>query len=264
MTYTVPAVESAVRLLNYLKTRGGWGSSLSEACGELKIARSTGFNILKTLERNGLVEFDPQSKRYELGWALASLGAAVSEQKSFVVTARPFLRELGRDTGLTCVLAQRVEDQLVIVHKEESSNDIRVTATVGERYPVAAGAIGKALMGQMTDAEVLSYIERRGLTRHTETSVVAAEGFLSELTLTREKGFATSHEEYVPGVNVVAAPIRCGGQPLVLAIAALGLVPSLPAARFDEYGRRVAHVAHQISCALGGAVPGPTDRCLRA
>jgi IclR family acetate operon transcriptional repressor len=251
LAYNVPAVETAIRLLNSLKAAGGGGKSLAEACDELKIARSTGFNILKTLERHGLVEFDPRSKRYELGWALASLGAAVSEQKSFVVTARPFLRELGRETGLTCVLAQRDGDQLVMVHKEESSNDIRVTATVGERYPIAAGAIGKALMAQMGEDEVLDYLARKGLARHTDTSVVEDREFLDELARVRRRGFATSREEYVRGVNVVAAPVSGGGAAPPLAIAALGLAASLPAERFGAYAERVAEVARRVSLALG-------------
>jgi len=252
LAYSVPAVEAAIRLLNCLSTSGGRGKSLAEACDELAIARSTGFNILKTLERHGVVEFDPHSKRYELGWALARLGAAVSEQKSFVVTARPLLRELGRETGLTCVLAQRVEDQLIMVHKEESSNDIRVTATVGERYPLAAGAIGKALMAQMSDEEVRSYIARKGLPGHTATSVVEPDLFLEELAAVRAGGYATSREEYVRGVNVVASPVPVGGGLSALAIAALGLVSSLPEERFPECGPQVARAAHGISLALGG------------
>ncbi|HSH69344.1 MAG TPA: IclR family transcriptional regulator C-terminal domain-containing protein, partial [Deferrisomatales bacterium] len=104
----------------------------------------------------------------------------------------------------------------------------------------------------MDEEEVQSYIARNGLPPHTATSVVEVREFLKELAAVRKRGFATSREEYIRGVNVVAAPVPAGGAVGALAIAALGLVDSLTTERFEEYGRRVASVARGISLALGG------------
>ncbi len=252
MAYSVPAVETAIKLLNHLSVHGG-DKSLAELCDGLDVPRSTGFNVMKTLEKHGFVASDPVSKRYRLGWVLISLGAQASEQTSFVEVVRPYLEELGEETGLTCVLAQRLGDHLLMVDKVETSHDIRVTATVGRHYPLGAGAIGKALLAQESDEEVLAYIERRGLPAFTPRSITGTDAFMRELAENRLRGYACSGEEYVGGVNVVAAPISDGRGPTGLAVAVLGLTSSLPAQRFEEFGQKVMDVAGRILAARGSS-----------
>ena len=249
LAYSVPAVETAIKLLDHLRSHGG-DKSLADLCDTLGIPRSTGFNVMKTLEKHGFVTSDTTSKRYRLGWALIALGAQASEQTSFAEVVRPYLEELGGDTGLTCVLAQRLGDHLMIVDKVETSNDIRVTATVGRHYPLGAGAIGKALLAFESDEEVMAYIERRGLPAFTPYSITSADEFLRDLAETRSRGYARSREEYVGGVNVVGSPIFSSNGRADLTIAALGLTSSLPPERFEEFGLRVVGAARRISAAL--------------
>lgn len=257
MPYSVPAVETAIKLLNYLKANAQSQKSLAEACNTLGIPRSSGFNIMKTLEKHGFVRFDGESKRYSLGWALVELGTKASEQMNYVEVVRPYLRALGRDTGLTCVLAQRAEDQLMMLDKVESSNDIRVTATVGQLYPLSAGALGKALMAYLTEAEIRSYVARCGLPPFTPNAITDAELLRRELAEVRRIGFAKSLEEYVRGVNVVASPIFDASGGVSLTVAALGLTSALPVESIEEFGRKVLDTARQMTAALGGVWRGP-------
>lgn len=256
MSYAVPAVETAIRLLNYLKTNAQSQKSLAEACDVLGIPRSSGFNIMKTLEKHGFVRFDDESKRYSLGWALIELGARASEQMSYVEVARPYLRALGRETTLTCVLAQRAGDQLLILDKVESSNDIRVTATIGQLYPLSAGALGKSLMAYLTEEEVRAYVASHDLPPFTPNAITDVEVLLRELARVRRCGFATSLEEYVRGVNVVASPVFDASARVVFTVAALGLTSALPVEQIEEFGNKVVSIARQITNALGGAWQG--------
>jgi len=257
VSYSVPAVETAIKLLNYLKADAQGQRSLAEVCDALDIPRSSGFNIMKTMEKYGFVRFDNDSKRYSLGWALVELGARASEQMSYVEVLRPYLRALGRATGLTCVLAQRAGDNLIMLDKVESSNDIRVTATVGQLYPLAAGALGKVLMAYLDVEAIQSYVARRGLPRATQNAITDVGVFLEELVEVRRVGFAKSFEEYVRGVNVVASPIFDSAGRVELAVAALGLTSALPVEQVEEFGSKVLTVARQMTSALGGAWRGP-------
>ncbi len=261
MSYSVPAVETAIKLLNYLKANAQGQKSLAEVCDALDIPRSSGFNIMKTMEKYGFVKFDNDSKRYSLGWALVELGTKASEQMNYIEVVRPYLRALGRDTGLTCVLAQRAADQLMMLDKVESSNDIRVTATVGQLYPLAAGALGKVLMAYLDAEEIQSYVARCGLPHATQNAITDAEVFLGELAEVRRVGFAKSFEEYVRGVNVVASPIFDPSGRVELTVAALGLTSALPTERVEEFGGKVLTVAQQMTSALGGAWRGPVPQC---
>ncbi|MCL5264350.1 MAG: IclR family transcriptional regulator [Chloroflexi bacterium] len=257
MAYSVPAVETAIKLLNYLKANAHSQKSLAEVCDALGIPRSSGFNIMKTLEKHGFVKFDNDSKRYSLGWAMVELGTKASEQMNYVEVVRPYLRTLGRETSLTCVLAQRAGDQLLILDKVESSNDIRVTATVGQLYPLAAGALGKVLMAYLSSKDIESYLARYGLPSVTQNAITDIDVFLLELAEVRRVGFAKSLEEYVRGVNVVASPIFDASGGVSLTVAALGLVSALPAEQIEEFGSKVLSTAQRMTNTLGGAWQGP-------
>ncbi len=258
MAYSVPAVETAIRLLTFLKDNDHGQKSLAEACDALGIPRSSGFNVMKTLERHGLVKFDGVSKRYSLGWALVELGTKASAQITHVEVIRPYLRELGRDTGLTCVTAQRVGDRLIMVDKVESSNDIRVTATIGHSYPLA-GALGKSLIAYLDEGEIRAHVSRIGLPAFTRTSITDVESLLGELAEVRQVGYAKSIEEYIQGVNVAASPVFDASGEVLVIVGAMGLSSYLPAERIGDFGLKVLNTARQATMALGGRWRGPQD-----
>ncbi|MBI4317551.1 MAG: IclR family transcriptional regulator [Chloroflexi bacterium] len=256
MTYSSPMVETAVKLLNYLKGNSDRQKSLAEACTALDIPRSTGFTIMKTLERNNFVKFDPETKRYSLGWALVELGAKASEQMTDTEVIRPYLRDLGQETGLTCILSQRVAEQVMIVEKVEPPGDVRVAPSVGNVYPLVASAVGKAFLAYMEDAEIHSLIARHGLRVFTLNSITDVEVYLRQLAEVRRLGFATSLEEFALGVNVVASPIFDASGTVKLTVAILGLTPYLPNERIREFGGKALNAARLMTSALGGVWRG--------
>lgn len=249
--YSVPAVENAARLLKHLQDAGRRSMTLAEVCDAAGVPRSSGFAIMKTLEKHGLVRSDV-NKHYRLGWALVGLGASASEQTTSVEVLRPYLRALGEDTRLTCVLARRVGDELMIVEKIESTSDIRVTATVGRLYPLAAGALGKLLLAFAPQPTTNDYMSRRGLPSFTRSSITDPETFVQELTHIRSVGYARSLGEYVEGVNVVAAPVFSAGGEVDLTVATLGLASLLPPEKTDEFGARVLRAGREMTQAIGG------------
>lgn len=251
MEYSVPAVENAVRLMKQLQDVGAKPVTLADLCDAADVPRSSGFAIMKTLEKHGLVRSDT-NKQFRLGWALIALGASASEQATSVEVLRPHLRALGEDTGLTCVLGQRVGDELMIVEKVESTSDIRVTATVGRLYPLAAGALGKLLLAFAPRATVDDYVSRFGLPSFTRSSITDPEAFAHELTCVLGAGYATSLGEYIEGVNVVAAPVFSAAGEVDLTVATLGLASLLPPEKTDEFGARVLRAGRDMTQSIGG------------
>ena len=123
----VPAVESAVRILKFLKDRNHRPWGVSELSRSLHLNKSTCFNILKALSGHDLLAYDEGTRKYGLGSALIELGGAASIATSRAEVAKPFLQDLFEDLNLTCLLGQRFQDRVIIVDRVEAQDAFRIT-----------------------------------------------------------------------------------------------------------------------------------------
>ena len=110
---TVQSVERAVALLKAVSNapRPATVLELAHACA---LNRSTAWRLLATLERQGLVERDPATQRYSLGYAIFQI-AAGDEHDSLVRRAHPVLERLAHKTRATVSLAVAKRFNLVYV-----------------------------------------------------------------------------------------------------------------------------------------------------
>lgn len=243
--YTVPSVDAAVRVLRWLRERRG---TLSEVGATLGISKSTTFAILKTLEREGLVEHDDETRRYCLGVGLLALGEAAAGQLDDLAAARVPLSALVAETGLTGLVARPIERGLLIVHTEDGTADVRPTMSVGQVVPLGAGAVGKA------HAAFGGTEPRRAGWRpvqYTPRTIVSPARYADELEGTRRRGYATSFEEYRLGVNAVAAPVFDRRGRVTLLVSLIGFASSLTKDTIGGYGERIAGAGVAASRRLG-------------
>lgn len=247
--YTVPSVAGAARMLDWLRERRG---SLSEMSTALGISKSTAYAILKTLEQARLVDYDESTRHYRLGVELLALGEAAARQRDHVAAAKPHLRALVAEMGLTGLVAQPTAEALVVVHKEEGTADVRATMSVGQVLPPTAGALGKA-HAAFTGLDPRRDRRRWRPVAFTRRTITDPVRYAAELEATRRRGYATSFEEYRLGVNAVAAPIFDHRAEVVLLLALIGFANSLSKDVIGRYGERLAATAAAVSRELGGA-----------
>src|SRR6476661_7271976 len=92
---TVQAVDRAAELLKAVANASAPATvlDLARSCG---LNRSTAWRLLATLERQGLVERDPTTQRYSLGYAIYQI-AAGDNHDSLARRAHPALERLARE-----------------------------------------------------------------------------------------------------------------------------------------------------------------------
>ena len=74
----VPALESTIKILEYLSRYNHRASSLADICKDVNINKSTCHRILKVLENHNYVVYNEDKKQYSLGSSLVVLGARAS------------------------------------------------------------------------------------------------------------------------------------------------------------------------------------------
>ena len=122
---------------------------------------------------------------------------------------------------------------------------MRMFTEVGRRTRPHATAVGKAILADRPDAEVLALLERTGMPRHTEQTLTKPAEFLDALAETRSRGYALDEGEQELGVRCVAVAIPDAPQPMALSMS--GPLPRMG----DDVVERAAPILRAAAAEIG-------------
>lgn len=245
----VPAVHRAARLLDILDIHGQ-PMTISELARSLGINKGTTRDLLETLRVHGLLERDDSSKSYRLGPRLARLGMSALGQLDLSALAHPFLSELAQQVDGSVLLLVPHGDRATIVDKVDAGRvAVQVSANIGSRIRLAAGACGKVFLAYTVPSNFERYVQ--DLPRPTPNTIRDLDMYRQELERVRREGYATDDEEYLMGVRATSAPVFDARGRLVGAVLVVALTGSLPVDALPRTGQRTARTARAISSALG-------------
>jgi DNA-binding IclR family transcriptional regulator len=199
---------------------------LSEISKELKISKSTVHGIASALEQLGAIGRDPLTKRYTLGFTLFELGRAAFSRIDLKDMARPIMEDLMEKAQESVFLGIKNGEHVTILDIVETRHDLKITASIGMRIPLLAGAVGKVFLSSMPESQATDLIRARGIHQFTEKTITDPEQYLQEIRTVRKNGYATDDEEYISGVRAVASAIARKDQPQS-AIWVVGFKPSM-------------------------------------
>lgn len=247
---TVPAVERAIELLQVL-ARAGKPLMLSELSELTTASRSTAFNTLATLHRYGFVEKDERYKTYRLGLGLFELGRAYLDQVSLVPAFNQCARELVEQCAETVKLVIRDGTDVVYLGAQEGPHSVRLVALVGSRRPAHVTAVGKVLLAQLADAELVDLYQNYAFVKPTPAAIDSLTKLQAALTPVRSGQIAYDLQESSVGVNCVAAPIRDESSKVIAAISIGVPHDRWSDARKAELTALIQQYAAKLSQALG-------------
>ena len=226
-------VGRALDVLFHLHERGE-PAGVTAIARALSMPKSSVHRLLGSLLERGLVERDERA-RYRPGIALLALGLGVAQREPIVVAARPVLEEGAETLGETLFVAAARRGRIVVLDKAEGTGFLRAAPRIGTSVPVHATAMGKLFLAYAPDEVELEPGSWTGFTDRTCTSEV---GLRAEVGATRERGWASNVEEWIPGLAVVAAPVFQHGR-MVAAVALAAPSAQLPAERMEEVAAAV-------------------------
>jgi DNA-binding IclR family transcriptional regulator len=209
-------------------------------------------DLLETLRAHGWLERDAERKDYRLGARLARVGMAALGQLDLASVARPFLVDLADRVHGAVLLVVPHGDRATIVDKVDGGRvALEVSATVGGRIRLAAGACGKVFLAFSDASDALRHLEE--LTHPTPRTITDPLAYAAELERVRRIGYATDDEEYLTGVRAASAPVFDARGRVVAAVLVIGLTRSLSVSELPNTGEATAQTARSISLALGAS-----------
>lgn len=226
-------------------------SDLARAVGR---ERSQVSRMLKSLERGGLVEQVPDTKRYRLGWPLLVLASSAGNTP-LLRAARPVLQTLVARVGEVALLSVQQGDRSLTVLREESHQSLRAGGWVGRSSPMHCTASGRALLFD-SDDELIEALTAEAL--RTPMSTLAAPKDIDELLARireeRRQGYAVASEEIEIGLTSVSAPVRDRNNTLIAVVNVSG-----PTSRLITRVEDIAKLLLTAGCAIERSLAVPTQ-----
>ena len=204
---------------------------------------------LKILAQYGLVDRDPDTLAYRLGWRIFALADLAGERR-LLDRARPILVRLVADLAERAHLSVLVAAETLTILSESPPQSLQAVGRVGRGVPAYCTSVGRALMLDHSRAELeLAFrdVTFQRLAANTARSIAEIERRIDQA---RQAGYAVADEEMEPGLVAIAAPVRDAYGRIVAAINVSG--PKFRMAdRIEQTGRTVVAAAAELSAALG-------------
>jgi DNA-binding IclR family transcriptional regulator len=243
-------VERAMGILLTL-TRGDRGLGVSEIARSLNLPKSAVHRILGSLVKTGFVEKEEPGARYRLGLRAIDLGMVAMGTPDVRALALPVMQDLSRRTGETVTLSMLIGRERVYVSQVEGPKTVRMTVRVGARFPLYAGASGRAILSALPQAERDAYLESVALRPLTPDTITSRQRLEKEIRHVREAGYASSAGERDPWAAAVAAALVTARGRVLGSISVCGPRQRFGTAEVEEYGRMVAGAAAGLSEQIG-------------
>jgi IclR family transcriptional regulator, KDG regulon repressor len=201
------------RGLEILLTLGGQEAASSAGLGVVRIAKLVGreksqvSRALKTLAESGLVDRDPESLDYRLGWRLFTLAARAGDPR-LLVAGGPWLERLVRQLGETAHLSVLDGAEVLTVLSEPSPSAVRASDWTGRRAPAYCTSSGRVLLfdhdrRRLEDLLGGDALPPRGLGEPRDVADLHRR-----IVAARVRGYALVDQEFEHGLVGAAAPVR--------------------------------------------------------
>jgi sugar lactone lactonase YvrE/DNA-binding IclR family transcriptional regulator len=215
-----------------------------------ELPKGTLHRVLQTLVEERFLRIDQRDQSYRLGSRPFELAHRVWDQFDLRGAAEPELLRLRDATGETVRLGVLDEGSVLYVDQRDNPQALRIANGVGQRAPLHASALGKAIAAHMSvaDRHLLAQGDYAALTRST---IVRREELDHQLNLIRARGYAVSIDEQHEGVSAVAAPILDHRAEPLGAIGIVGPSFRLSPESLHALGRDVIEAARRISGNIG-------------
>lgn len=232
----VQSLDRAMALLNAVSASSPGGRPAAELADECGLNRATAWRLLATLEHHSLVERDPLTNRYAIGFAITQL-ATTAGVEGLIRRSHPVLERICADSGETANLA--VPRRVGLAYVDEVAPPAVLTARwLGRQVPIHATSTGKALLAWLPDGEIESVLSLP-LAGYTSTTRTESDALRAELMSIRKRGYSVSVGELEPDVYGVSAPVLDPhGRPFAV-ISVWGPRDRVPQTRFAELGTLV-------------------------
>ena len=246
-------VQSLDRAFDILTLLGAVqdGATLSEISEQLDLPKSTTHRLLNAMSQRAFVRKSEKSGLYSLGHGLIELCANHLNTLELKTESLPLMDELSAITGNIAFLAIRQQHEIVYIGSREQVTSLRDYSMIGQRRPLYASSLGKALLMDMDESEIRYLLKDVTFEKIGPNTHPNIDSLLGDLRECRRRGWALDNQETKLNVHCVAAPIYDYRGHIIAAVSTSWLIPNRPEITPESIAPMVMHCTRTISEHMG-------------
>jgi len=252
---TVTRITQLLRVL--AEARGD--ISLGEIAQRINLPASTTHRLLHLLMREEFVDRGADSRSYRSGLELLRLSGLIVSGSGINELADKFMKAVVEESKETCLLSiyVRRSQATMVTRVIYSEHPLRYQVDMFSLTSAVWGATGQGILAFLPDDEIDAIVASEGPSPADRHRKLDVSGLRRELAAIRERGYAYTKSQKVPGAIGMSAPVFDSSG----VVAALCI--TLPEYRFDpkmtgQWARTLVEHASRFSYALGWRDPEET------
>lgn len=234
-------------IIEYMEREGDVGvSELSDAVDRSKSTIHA--HLASLADRGYVVNTDG---RYRLGLRFFDLGVHVRNNIDLYHVASPKLVKLATESEETARCVVEENGLGTFIAGETGKHSVSTDVRAGTQTHLHCISGGKAILAHLPERRVHEIVDRRGLPKRTENTIIDQEELMTELEQIRSDGFAINRGESIDGIHAVAAPVLDNTDSVVGAISVSGAANRLPIERCrSELADLIVATANEVELNL--------------
>jgi DNA-binding IclR family transcriptional regulator len=226
--------------------------TLSELAKESDLSIGAIQRLSYTLEKLGLLDRDPRTKRFRAGSRMISLALTITRNLELIKVAHPYMQALSDDIGEVVGLGVLEGDNIILADIIHTQQLLNINMNAGAAIAPHATATGKAILAFLPDTRIEQILALHGLPKLTSNTITSVRSYKKELKQVKARGFSTAFDENAYGLTTIGAPVRNSNGEVVAAMTIMVPSMKIPKEKFvSTFKKKVVHTADQISLAMG-------------
>ncbi len=183
------------------------------------LPKQTVHRLCATLEREGFLTRQGNSKRYQVARRLRALGVGLLYNSRHHIARRQILLDVARQVRETVNFVVPEDDGMSYLDRVETDWAFQIQLPIGTNVPFHCTASGKCFLASLAPKARQSLVSSLTLRRLTSATHTRPEELLSELALIARRGYSLDEEEFLEGMVAIAVPVSDHAGRFVAALA---------------------------------------------
>lgn len=186
-------------------SQGHPGLSFSDVVSNLQLPKSTVSRLLMTMESEGLLERDPDSRLYRIGKLLLAISSHYLSTPLVDATS-PYMTQLSQLTQCTGYVSMLEGRDIMVMRMFPGRTYLQVVTPAGSLLPAHETSIGRAILARYSDEEVRE--RYHGVYQvNSANSPKSIDLLLERLAEIRESGLSFANNETLQGISSLATSV---------------------------------------------------------
>lgn len=202
-----------LRVIDILETLDNHpeGLNLSELSEKTDIPKSTISPIIYTLLCKNYIILDGKTNKYKLDIKSFILGKSYLLNLNSIDIIKKEMEDIVNTCNETCQLGVLIDFDVLYLAKVDPNHPIKLVSSVGTKLPAYATALGKALLSEYSDTEIINHY-KNNLEPITKNTITDINELLDQLAEIRKGKLAHDNAEINEEIGCRAVPLRKGGK----------------------------------------------------